>query len=194
MIPQLKELIYSMVQPTEEEWQALERRIHPVRLRKKEHYLREGEVCTRYGFIMKGCVRLYFLADGEEICKDLLFEKTFAGSLASFTLQKPAFFHIAAIEDTLLLEIHRHDLLYLFEHYSCWQKLGRIMAEGLAIRKELREISFLRDSPEERYRKLLEEQPMVLQRVPLQYIASYLGMKPETLSRIRKKISRPSIS
>jgi CRP-like cAMP-binding protein len=194
MRDQFKAFISSLVSPTEEEWQALERKIRPVTLKKKEHYLREGEVCTKYGFIMKGCVRLYFLLDGEEICKDLLFEKTFAGSLASFTLQKPAVFNIAAVEETSLLEIPRHDLLELFEKYGCWQKLGRLMAEGLAIRKELREISFLKDSPEERYRKLLYEQPMVLQRVPLHYIASYLGMKPETLSRIRNKISRSAIS
>jgi CRP-like cAMP-binding protein len=191
MIEQLKEVIYPLVTPTEEEWQALERNLHPVKLRKKEHFLREGEVCTRYGFIMKGSVRLYFLVDGEEICKDLLFEKTFTGSLASFTLQKPALFNIAAIEETTLLQIHRQPLQDLFERYACWQKLGRLMAESLAIRKEMREIAFLKDSPQERYRKLLEEQPMVLQRVPLHYIASYLGMKPETLSRIRNKISRP---
>jgi CRP/FNR family transcriptional regulator, anaerobic regulatory protein len=126
--------------------------------------------------------------------KDLLFEKTFTGSLASFTLQKPAQFNVAAIEETSLLVIQRNALLELFEKYTCWQKLGRLLAEGLAIRKELREISFLKDSPEERYRKLLEEQPIVLQRVPLHYVASYLGMKPETLSRIRNRISRPTIS
>ncbi len=194
MLSPFKDFIYGLVKPTEEEWQALESKLRVVILKKKQHYLREVEICTRYGFIMKGCVRLYFLVNGEEICKDLLFEKTFTGSLASFTLQKPAYFNVAAVEESTLLEIHRTDLLNLFEKYAVWQKLGRMMAEGLAIRKELREISFLKDSPEERYRKLLEEQPMVLQRVPLQYIASYLGMKPETLSRIRNRISRPAIS
>ncbi|MDO1444734.1 Crp/Fnr family transcriptional regulator [Rhodocytophaga aerolata] len=194
MLIQLKQFICGLVQPTEEEWEALACKLRPVTLKKKEHFLREGEVCTKYGFIMKGCVRLYFLVDGEEICKDLLFEKTFTGSLASFTLQKPAQFNVAAIEETSLLVIYRSDLLELFEKYTCWQKFGRLMAEGLAIRKEMREISFLKDSPEERYRKLLAEQPMVLQRVPLHYVASYLGMKPETLSRIRNRISRPAIS
>ena len=194
MLSNFKDFIYTFIKPTEEEWQALERKIYPVTLKKKEHYLREGEVCNKYGFIMKGCVRLYFLTDDEEVCKDLLFEKTFTGSLASFTLQKPALFNVAAIEETSLLEIRRSDLLELYERYFCWQKLGRLLAEALAIRKELREISFLKDSPEERYLKLLAEQPMVLQRVPLHYVASYLGMKPETLSRIRNKISRPTIS
>jgi CRP-like cAMP-binding protein len=194
MLNQFKAFISGLVEPTAEEWQALESGIRPVILQKKQHFLREGEICTRYGFILKGCVRLYFLVDGEEICKDLLFENTFTGSLASFTLQKPALFNIAAIEETRLMQIYRNDLLELFEKYPCWQKLGRLMAEGLAIRKEMREISFLKDSPEQRYIKLLEEQPMVLQRVPLHYIASYLGMQPETLSRIRNKISRPSIS
>jgi CRP-like cAMP-binding protein len=190
----LRNMVDKLVQPDTEAWNAFVAKIRLRNLKKKEHYLREGEICNKVGFINKGCVRMYFLVDGEEICKDLQFENAFTGSLASLMLRKPAFFNIAAIEDTVLLEIQYTDLMELYERYPCWQKFGRLAAEALFIRKELREASFLKDSPEERYAKLLTEQPMVIQRVPLHYIASYLGMKPETLSRIRKKMAQRSFS
>jgi hypothetical protein len=89
------------------------------------------------------------------------------------------------MEDTALYTIARKDLFSLYDNYPSMQKLGRLSMEHMFIRKEMREASFLLDSAELRYRKLLAQYPQIQQRVPLKYLASYLGIKAETLSRIR---------
>jgi CRP-like cAMP-binding protein len=188
MFERIRQFVYRLVQPTEPEWQAFVSLLRPVSLERKELYLREGDVCRKVGFINQGCARMYLLVEGREICKDFLFENAFIGSMASFIGQKPAYFSVEALEEMQLLELRYHDVMALYEQYAVWQKFGRIIAENLFVRKENREISFLKDNPEERYRKLLAEYPMFVQRVPLQYIASYLGIQPETLSRIRRKV------
>jgi hypothetical protein len=78
--------------------------------------------------------------------------------------------------------------MYLYDHYPAWQKLGRLVVQEQLIRAERREASLLKDPPEVRYRNLVEEHPKVFKKVPLQYIASYLGITPETLSRYRNKV------
>ena len=95
-----KNIVDRLVQPDEEAWHAFVSKVQPQSLKKKQHYLKEGEICNKVAFITKGCVRMYFLVDGEEICKDLQFENAFTGSLASMMLRKPAFFNMDAIACT----------------------------------------------------------------------------------------------
>jgi CRP-like cAMP-binding protein len=168
-------------------WQELQKVITHKALKKKEHFLREGEVCRQLGFITKGYVRLYFLTDGEEVTKDFNFENSFCGSYASFRLQQPSRFNIVAMEDLSLYALGHDDLFRLYDEYPIVQKLGRLAMENMFIRKEMREASFLLDSAEQRYNDLLLQHPGITQRIPLKYLASYLGITAETLSRLRRK-------
>jgi CRP-like cAMP-binding protein len=152
-------------------------------------YLNEGETCQKIAFITKGAVRMYYIIKGEERSKDFQFEGQFTGSLASMLTQTPSKFAIAALEDTTLIEINGSDLLSLYDDYKVWERFGRIYLTNSFLYKEKREASLLFDSSTTRYENLVREQPQHIQRIPLKHLASYLGITPESLSRIRKKRS-----
>lgn len=172
----------------EEEWEAMVKCLRPKSIPRKEHFLRQGEVCRYIGFIRKGYVRLYYLIGDEEVTKDFNFESAFCGSYASFITSQPSLFNVVAMEDISVYRLYREDLLTLYEAYPCWHKMGRMAIEDMFVKKEMREASFLIHTPEERYELMLKYQPHIIKRVPLKYIASYLGITAETLSRIRKSI------
>ncbi|MGZ5286838.1 MAG: Crp/Fnr family transcriptional regulator [Flavisolibacter sp.] len=184
---QLKNFLEQMVRLEEDAWEAMERIIKPALYKKNELFLRQGQICRQLGFISKGFVRLYYLHDGEEITKDFNFENAICGSYASFSRQEPARFNIVAMEDLEVLLIGRDDLYALYDQYPSLQKAGRQRIEYMFIKKEEREASFLLDSAQERYQQLLAKEPEIADRAQLKHLASYLGIKPETLSRIRKK-------
>lgn len=167
-------------------WTEVSQIVRYKELKRKELFLREGEICRHIGFINSGYMRLFYLKDGEEITKDFNFEHSFCGSYASFSMQQPSRFHIVAMEPVQLSLMGREDLYRLFEKYPAMQKMGRLSMEYMFIRKELREASFLLDGAEQRYRDLLQQYPGIEQRVPLKYLASYLGLTAETVSRIRR--------
>jgi CRP-like cAMP-binding protein len=189
MIDKFKFFCAKVISFNEEEWSAMEKCLKVKVIGKNEYFLREGEVCHKMGFITEGYTRLIFLIQGEEVTKDFCFENTFTGSLASFLSHKPAQFSVMAMEETRLIIFEYDALMKLYSDYHCWSNFGRKTVEQFAIRKENREVSFLLHSPEKRYLDLLEQHPHVIQRVPLKLIASFLGMTPETLSRVRNKIS-----
>ena len=103
--------------------------------------------------------------------------------------RKPALQFIDALEDTQLWLLHHDHLHRLYQEIPRFESFGRAMAENVVIGSQRRTASFLFDSPEERYLSLLRERPKVLERIPLHHIASYLGIKPESLSRIRKRLA-----
>jgi CRP-like cAMP-binding protein len=185
-----KNFIQQKVSVTEEEWHAFEAVLQTKQLKKKEHFLQEGKICKQIGFIVSGYVRLYYLKEGEEITKDFNFENMFCGSYASFSLQQPSLFNIVAMEDVELITFGRDDFYSLAEKYWSIERMLRKNMEFMFIRKELREASFLLDDAQERYHKLVEQEPQMIQRVPLKYLASYLGMSAETLSRVRSVSDR----
>lgn len=158
--------------------------------KRKEYFLREGQVCKHLGLIAKGYVRLFYVVDGAEITKDFNFEHSICGSYASFSLQQPSRFNIVAMEDLELYLLGRNDLYRLFDEFPNIQKLGRLQIERMFIRKELREASFLLDNAEQRYKNLQQHETEMIRRVPLKYLASYLGLSAETLSRIRSSATR----
>lgn len=190
MSQQLKQFVLQQVDMDEAAWQDMESCLTYHSIKRKDHFLKEGQICRQVGFILKGYVRLYYLDNGVEITKDFNFENYFCGSYASFSMQQPSRFYVVAMEDVELCALNREDVYRLFDQYPAMQKLGRIWMEKMFIRKELREASFLLDTAEQRYEDLLRQEDQVLQRVPLKYLASYLGMSAETLSRIRSQASR----
>ena len=176
----------TLVSPTAEEWQAFHSLFVPKHVKKQGVYLSEGQTARKLAFIVKGCFRMYYVIDGEERCKDFQTEGQFTGSLYSFLSQQPALFSVAAVEDSEILEISRQDLLALYDRYQVWERFGRRYIEQLFLYKESREASLLTKPARERYEEFIATQPQLAQRLPLKYISSYLGIKPESLSRLRK--------
>ncbi len=180
-------IISRFVNPNENEWHDYFSRSRLKVVKKNDLYLREGEYGKKIGLVVKGAFRMFYTIKDEERCKDFQFEGQFTGSLYSFLSKQPSLFSVAAMEDSYLLEMSNDNLTDLFDRYKVWERFGRLYLEQLFLYKERREASLLFDLSTSRYEKLLKEKPALLQRIPQKYIASYLGIKPESLSRIRKQ-------
>lgn len=151
------------------------------------HLVRAGNAMDDAYFIVKGLVRYYYLTEeGKEFNKHFATAGDFAASMHSFVLQAPSPFFIQAIELTDTIVLPNNRLRQLFDRHVCWERLGRRIAERLALLKEEREKAFLLDSLRVRYSHFLETYPDLVHRIPQYHIASYLGVTDVALSRIRK--------
>jgi len=147
---------------------------------KGEFLFREGDVCKFVGLTLKGCLRTFFLKDGREFTLFFHPEHQSLGDYESFRKQQPACFSCQAIEDSEVLLVN-HQVLHVFEETLDGEKLLRLHAESLAFMLRDKLLSLFRDTPEKRYLNFLETQPELLQRIPQYYLASYLGIEPESL-------------
>lgn len=157
-------------------------------LKRKEFLYREGQICKSVVFVANGCLRYYYLKDGEEQTMQFFLENAWYTDYESFLTEKPSLQYIQALEPTTLLILTKLKLYELYEAHPKIERFGRIMAENAYLGSRKNNLQHLILSPEERYLKLIQERPKVIERVALKYIASYLGIKPESLSRIRKRI------
>ncbi len=165
-----------------------------ITLSKRTHYLESGRVCNYVGFILDGIMRTYSIDNnGDEITMYFIKENQFAVDIESFNSRKISDINIQAITDCKLIQIDFNDFEYLKNNISSW---GQITLEitNYALLEKLRNRSSLvaEDAPT-RYEKFIQEQPEIVQRVPLIYIASYLGITPQSLSRIRKSFLKKSV-
>ncbi len=149
--------------------------------------LREGEIATHMYFIRKGCLRLWFNHDGRDITFQFFFEGVGVASIDSFLSSQPSMFTLESIEPSSLLIITKENFDYLQQTYP-------EIKEGFQkiLFQRFRNYAFLflsriKDSPKERYIELIKQHPEIIQRVPQHYIASYLGITPISLSRIRNR-------
>lgn len=171
-----------------ETFEALSHSMKIITLEKNEYFLRTGQVCTSVGFIEKGSMRLFQSSSEKEVCSDFFFENSFIGSFASFLSQQPSLVNISAIEPCELLVLQYDDVMRLTKEHPSLRRLADIIVQEQFLRAEKRESALLLHSPEERFRKILEEHPKLFKRIPLHYVASYLAITPETLSRYRNKL------
>jgi CRP-like cAMP-binding protein len=182
--------IQRLICPSAEEMAGLEKILREKTLKKSEFFLRENAVCTDLAFIEKGSIRYYYQLEDREVCKDFIFENGLIGSYASFLSGEPSAVNMQAIEETCILQFSYQDMHTLFEQYPVWRKLAQVFIQEQFVKAEKREAALLKDLPETRFRTLIEEHPKIFKRVPLTYIASYLGITRETLSRYRAKIKQ----
>jgi CRP-like cAMP-binding protein len=149
----------------------------------------EGRTNSTVCFIEKGAVLIYNTVDHRKNVYNFFFENEFTGDYESFLTRKPAKYSMEAIEDTITYNLHYNDMQRMYDKHLEFNKVGRFVAEAQFLRLTQRNTSLLSEKPEERYLNLITEKPQVLQRVPQYYVASYLGITPEALSRVRKRIS-----
>jgi len=163
--------------------------LKPKELKKGEFFLREGVTCQDTIFIQEGLFRIYHVHNDKEITRQFIFENSFFTEYESFLAQKPSFYFVEALEDCKVLALHHKDLNILYDSSINFLRLGKMIAENVVQHVGNRYMSILRDDATTRYNNLVKERPKVLQRVPQYMIASYLGITPEALSRIRKNLA-----
>jgi CRP-like cAMP-binding protein len=164
--------------------------LKPKEIEKGTILLRQGDVEKSVAFIEKGIFRHYTIVrDGKDISLLFTFENWFVGEMSSFITQSPSYYFIEALTDAKIWQLSYDNLQKLYLHTTVGNKLGRKMMEQLYIRKAERERNLLMMNAEERYLDLIRQAPHILQNIPLKYIASYLGITPQALSRIRKNIN-----
>lgn len=154
----------------------------------KNIILKEGEISKRLYFINKGCIRLWSNNNGNEITTQFFFENDLVCSIESFLKNKPSMFYLETIEDCNLLVIKKSNWKIILDENPEYKEMSFHFATERIFNYFDHFLSYIQDKPEERYLKLLKNKPHILQRVPLQYIATYLGITTVSLSRIRGRI------
>ncbi len=171
------------------ELRRLLKRKRTITLAKVEYFLMTGDVPEYIGFVRSGLLRLFYIdMDGVEANKHFCVENTLAISYSAFLLREESKFYIQALEDTRLLAIDHQTYLDLLNSHMCWQIVARKLAEMLFILKEKREWELLLNNAQERYVQFLRDYPDLERRLSQYHIASYVGITPESLSRIRANL------
>lgn len=151
--------------------------------------LEEGQISTEAYFVLNGCVRQYYLVDGEEKTNNFFTEGQWVISLNSLSTGTPANHFFVCSEDTLLVVGNEDKENDLYKRFPKFETISRKVMEKVFMEQQQLMELYLTDTPEERYLKLQNSRPDLFQRIPQYQLASYIGVKPESLSRIRKRIA-----
>ncbi len=161
--------------------------------RKGERPLQAGQVCQEILFVKQGLMKMYFLHQGEEMIGDFFLEGDFAQDMRSSITQQPSRYTIECLEDTELIIIHQSVLQEAYERFPLiFERLSRMITEMNFVLMADRIWANLIHSHEERYLQLQREKPKLLQRIPQYMLASYLGITPVGLSKLRKRLAERS--
>jgi CRP-like cAMP-binding protein len=158
------------------------------RISKGDYLVKEGQVCKSLYFLHTGVLSLLLLKDGEEHVKDFSLSGKFITAYTSFTKKTASEIFIRAEQDCEVSLWDGDYVLNLIRENQHWTLFAKTIADYLFRRKEQKEITMILNTAEERYLRLIQEFPAVFQQVPQYLIASYLGIKPQSLSRIRKTL------
>jgi len=188
MYEDLKQFVSQFTNLSREEWEAVEPFIEVRKLKKNDYFVREGEIARYISFTQKGYLRVLYNHDGDEITRDISPLHTFVTALPSYVSQTPSYEIIQAITDCELLVIYRDNLESLYDKYNNWQRVGRRVIEEMFVQTQSRIYAFITQPAELRYKEMMKQFPDIFQHVPLQYIASYLGITSQSLSRLRRSV------
>lgn len=162
------------------------------KIKKGDFFNMQNMVCNDLGLVVKGIFRIYYADPETDEEKNIFFfsENQFLVSFRSFITRKVCHYYIQAMEDSEIIYIAYRDLTHLYETHSKWAKFGRLLAELFFTYSQTRTEELLFITHEERFIRLLEEHPNIVNRIPAYHISSYLGITNPSLSRIRKRINR----
>jgi CRP-like cAMP-binding protein len=188
----LRQAISQTIAIDDDEWAAFEPHIFTRKIKKRDLLLAEKQVCDEICFVVDGSFRQFYIVDGEEKTTFFFFEQQFACDYDSFLTRRPCDHYIEAMEDTTVLYFSREVLLRLYKLYPKYETFGRLIAENVYLCIKERLHHFLLEKPEARYKKFMSsyEAEKIMQRAPQHYVASYLGITPVSLSRIRARVAR----
>ncbi|ATN04681.1 Crp/Fnr family transcriptional regulator [Chryseobacterium indologenes] len=178
-----------IVKLQESEWAFIAGHFHRKVYAKNEVITQQGNIENFLSFVESGLVRSYIPDDEYGYTFNFGFEKEFTCAYDSFLTQTPSDYEMQALTETVVWQISYDDLQQVYSQTHVGNHLGRFASEKLFLAKNKRELSLLQLTAKERYLKLFTEQPELLKLVPLKYIASYIGITPQALSRIRRQIN-----
>jgi CRP-like cAMP-binding protein len=158
------------------------------KISKGEYFIKEGQICNKIAFINEGLFRIFYLKDGNEINTCFCKENSITSSFNSFINHVASNDSIQAIEDAVIVTLTAVNLAKLYNKSVIWQTIRQLLTEKECLRLSDRANSLSFESALEKYKNILKNQPEIIQRVPIQHIASYIGVSRETLSRIRAQI------
>jgi CRP/FNR family transcriptional regulator, anaerobic regulatory protein len=186
----VKEYISRFVSFTDNEWQPFLTALVRKQIPKGSYLMEVGQVCDYVAFIDKGLFRTYSIVKGEEVTHNFSFDGNFFTDYPSFITRQPTLENHQALEDAEVWMLSYEKMQAIYKSTPVWEKFGRMIAEFILIRIAERNRSMLFLSAEEQYLDLMKTRPKVIANIPQHYIASYLGIQPESLSRIRKRLSQ----
>lgn len=176
---------------TDADWDFFSSKLIRREIPKKTIFLPVGTTENHISFIVSGIVRLYIPKSepAKEITFGFSFKEQFISAYDSFLTRRPSLYELQTLTDTTLLSITYDDLQEVYNTTQIGNLIGRLTAERLFLIKSKREQTLLNYTAEERYLDLFKNRPEVIKEIPLKYISSYIGVTPQALSRIRKRIS-----
>ncbi len=187
---QLKTFLQALTPISDREFEDSRHHFYEVDLNKGDFLIQEGKVCKQIAFVTHGSLRTFYVNDkAEEITACFRTENNLVSSYRSFILQEPSSLSIIALEKTNLIVIDYDKLQKLYSTSMTWLNIGRLVAEREYINMEEYASVLNHESAKDKYRRLLDEQAVILQKANIEHIATYLGVTRRTLSRIRQEVS-----
>ncbi|MFT3796012.1 Crp/Fnr family transcriptional regulator [Flavobacterium sp.] len=185
----LKTVITSFIDMSDEQYAIIHPIMQKMEVKKDTNLLQQGQVCKHVYFVESGFFRMFYVDyKGNEINARFAKPNDFMVDFVSFITKTPSQYHWRAMEDSTIIALDYEEIEKAYELYPKWQKFGRLIAEWSYIQIMQREEMLHFQTPEERYETLLKTQPYLFNLVSQNQLSSYIGIKPESLSRLRKRI------
>jgi CRP-like cAMP-binding protein len=182
---QLYKYLSQFISFSDEEFEFLKQNSAQKSFRKKEFFIRAGDVEQHLYFISSGIIRQYFIQGKHQVTTDLIAEGTITGSVSSFFTGKPSHYFLEAMEPVSVLTISKEKLEALYKSDVKWERFGRILTTHFLLQQEKHILENICSTVRERFFHFIDTNQELLQRIPQKYLASYLNIKPETFSRLK---------
>ena len=182
----LRYKICQLSELSDQEWDDFSSRWKSHQVKKNDYIIKSGQTEKHFYFVHRGVLRAFVLNRGQDVSIGFSYDGDFSGAYDSFLSQSPSDWNIQALTDGEILKISFSDMMEMFDHYKSVERWGRIFNANILIGIGKRQIEVRSFSAEERFDRLFQQSPHIFQLVPQKHLASYLGMTPETFSRMRK--------
>lgn len=173
---------------TDKDWQIFTSQLLRQEFPKHHPLLKTGQTEKYLSFVEEGIIRFYIPKEEKELTFAIAFDDGFVSAYNSFLTKQPSTYNVETLTPTTLWRISYDGLQTIYRETEIGNSIGRWAAEDQFLKKSERELSLLNDTAEQRYLRLFSEQPKLIEKIPLKYIASYIGITPQALSRIRRRI------